>query len=88
MRTPLDHQGLLSGPEIIVAASPATVDDDELLAELKQAAGAGNFTLARALLTAGRNIDVRVTGGAEEAIRSVDLVDKTTTTNQGYIRFD
>jgi T5orf172 domain len=43
---PLDHQGLLSGKEI-VAASPDTIDDDELLAELKGAAGAGDITELR-----------------------------------------
>lgn len=40
---PLDHQGLLSGAEIAFAAAPATVDD-ELLAELKEAAGPGSIT--------------------------------------------
>ena len=44
---PLDHQGLLSGGEIAVAASPAMVDDDELLAELKEAAGPGSITELR-----------------------------------------
>jgi len=29
---PLDRQGLLSGKEIVDAASPGTIDDDELLA--------------------------------------------------------
>src|SRR5665213_1171815 len=33
---PFDHQGLLSGVETARAAAPATVDDDELLAELKE----------------------------------------------------
>src|ERR1035441_8196910 len=42
--TPLDHQGLLSGAEIAVAASPAMVDDDVLLAELTEAAGTGSIT--------------------------------------------
>jgi len=41
---PLDHQGLLSGAEIAVAATPEMVDDDELLAELKEAAGPGSIT--------------------------------------------
>jgi hypothetical protein len=40
----LDHQRLLSGGEIAVITSPAMVDDDELLAELKEAAGSGNIT--------------------------------------------
>jgi hypothetical protein len=44
---PLDHQGLLSGVEISVAAAPMTVDDDELLAELKEAAGPGSITELR-----------------------------------------
>ena len=47
MLVPLDHQGLLSGGEIAVVASPATVDDDELLAELKEAAGPGSITELR-----------------------------------------
>jgi T5orf172 domain-containing protein len=45
--TPLDHQGLLSGAEIVVADAPTTVDDDELLAELKEAAGPGGITELR-----------------------------------------
>ena len=44
---PMDHQGLLSGKEIFAAASPETIDDDELLAELKGAAGAGGITELR-----------------------------------------
>jgi hypothetical protein len=44
---PLDHQGLLTGAEIAVVATPATVDDDELLAELKEAAGPGSITELR-----------------------------------------
>jgi hypothetical protein len=43
----LDHQGLLFGAEIAVVATPATVDDDELLAELKEAAGPGSITELR-----------------------------------------
>jgi T5orf172 domain len=42
--TPLDHQGLLSGAEIVAAASAETLDDDELLAELKGTGGAGGIT--------------------------------------------
>ena len=44
---PLDHQELLTGGEIAVVASPAMVDDDELLAELKGAAGPGSITELR-----------------------------------------
>ena len=44
---PLDHQGLLSGTEIVAAASAETIDDDELLAELQGAAGAGDITELR-----------------------------------------
>ena len=44
---PLDHQGLLSGMEIVVEVSAETLDDDELLAELKGAAGAGGITELR-----------------------------------------
>lgn len=40
---PLDHQGLLAGTPI-VAASAETIGDDELLAELRGAAGAGGIT--------------------------------------------
>src|SRR5665213_635448 len=32
---PLDHQELLSGKEIVAAASSGSIDDDELLAELQ-----------------------------------------------------
>ena len=42
--TPMDRQGLLSGREIVAAASSGTIDDDELLAELEGAAGAGDIT--------------------------------------------
>ena len=45
--TPLDHQGLLSGAEIAVADAATTFDDDELLAELKEAAGPGSITELR-----------------------------------------
>lgn len=38
---PLDHQGLLAGTPIVAAASAETIGDDELLAELRGAAGAG-----------------------------------------------
>ena len=34
---PMDRQGLLSGKEIVSAASSETIDDDELLAELEGA---------------------------------------------------
>ncbi len=44
---PLDHQGLLSGGEIVVDASSDAVDDEELLAELKDIPGAGNITELR-----------------------------------------
>jgi hypothetical protein len=38
---PLDHQGLLSGAQIAPATSAEAISDDELLAELQGAAGAG-----------------------------------------------
>lgn len=41
---PLDHQGLLSGKEIVAAASAGTPNDEELLAELEGAAGGGDIT--------------------------------------------
>jgi hypothetical protein len=44
---PLDYQGLFSGKEIVVVASSETIDDDELLAELKGAAGSGGITELR-----------------------------------------
>ena len=45
--TPMDRQGLLSGKEIVAPASSRTIDDDELLVELKGAAGAGSVTELR-----------------------------------------
>jgi T5orf172 domain len=45
--TPMDHQGLLLGEGIVAAASLGTIDEDELLAELKGAAGAGGITEIR-----------------------------------------
>src|ERR1700675_3045191 len=44
---PLDHQGLLSGKVIVAAASREIIEDDELLAALKGAAGAGSITELR-----------------------------------------
>ena len=44
---PLDHQCLLSSQELVVAASTETLDDDELLTELKGAAGSGGITELR-----------------------------------------
>jgi hypothetical protein len=41
---PLDRQGLLAGTPIVAAASAETIGDDELLAELRGAAGAGGIT--------------------------------------------
>ena len=43
----LDHQGLLSGTEIVATASAGTIDEDELLAELEGAAGTGGITELR-----------------------------------------
>jgi hypothetical protein len=43
----LDHQGLLSGKEMVAAGSTEIIDDDELLAELEGAAGAGDITELR-----------------------------------------
>jgi hypothetical protein len=40
----VDHQGLLAGGEIIVDASHEAIDDEELLAELKDIPGAGRIT--------------------------------------------
>src|SRR5882724_998863 len=42
--TSMDRQGLLSGKEIIAAASSGTIGDDELRAELEGAAGAVGIT--------------------------------------------
>src|ERR1700676_329773 len=44
---PLDHQRLLSGAKIIAATSTEMLDDDELLAGLKGAAGADAITELR-----------------------------------------
>jgi hypothetical protein len=44
---PLDHQGLLSGTQVVAGKSPETVDDDELLAELTEGAGGGSITELR-----------------------------------------
>jgi hypothetical protein len=43
---PLDHQDLLTATQIVVAESE-TIDDDKLLAELKDSAGAGSITELR-----------------------------------------
>jgi hypothetical protein len=44
---PLDHQGLLTGTEIVVAESSEAIDDDALMAELRDGAGAGGITELR-----------------------------------------
>lgn len=44
---PLDHQGLLSAEGLSAVASPDDVDEDELLAELKDVVGGGNVTELR-----------------------------------------
>jgi hypothetical protein len=44
---PLDHQGLLSGPAAGVVVLPEAIDEAELLAELKGAAGDGAITELR-----------------------------------------
>jgi hypothetical protein len=41
---PLDHQGLLTGTEVVPAASEDSMDEDELLAELEGAAGSPDIT--------------------------------------------
>jgi hypothetical protein len=41
---PLDNQGLLSATQIVAGASAETIGDDELLAELRGAAGASGIT--------------------------------------------
>jgi hypothetical protein len=43
----LDQQGLLSSEETVAAGSLETIDDDELLAELRETAGAGDVTELR-----------------------------------------
>lgn len=45
--SPLDHQGLLSGVEVVPSESTGTIDDDELLAELKGGTSAGDITELR-----------------------------------------
>ncbi len=49
--TSMDRQGLLSGKEIVAAASSGTIDDDELRAELEGAAGAVGITDLRHVRT-------------------------------------
>lgn len=44
---PLDHQGLLSDGKIVLDASPDAIDDEELLAELKDIPSAGSVTELR-----------------------------------------
>jgi Meiotically Up-regulated Gene 113 (MUG113) protein len=49
---PLDHQALLAGAENAAAVLVETMDDDELLAELEDAAGASDITELRHVRTA------------------------------------
>jgi hypothetical protein len=44
---PLDHQGLLSDIKVVAVGSPETIDEAELVAELKGAAGDGTITELR-----------------------------------------
>jgi hypothetical protein len=48
---PLDHRGLLTGPEIAPAAPVESMDEDELLAELDGAAGTSDITELRHVRT-------------------------------------
>lgn len=48
---PLDHQGLLTGAEVVRAETAETMDDDELLAELEGAAGPSVITELRHVRT-------------------------------------
>jgi hypothetical protein len=48
---PLDHQGLLTGPKVTVAAPVESMDEDELLAELEGAAGGRDITELRHVRT-------------------------------------
>lgn len=48
---PLDHQGLLTGADVIRAETAETMDDDELLAELEGAAGPSVITELRHVRT-------------------------------------
>jgi hypothetical protein len=48
---PLDHQGLLTGLEVVPAAPVESMDDDELLAELGGAAGTSDITELRHVRT-------------------------------------
>ncbi|MCP1757880.1 GIY-YIG nuclease family protein [Bradyrhizobium elkanii] len=50
--SPLDYQGLLTGAESAPAAPEEAVDEDELLAELRDAAGASDITELRHVRTA------------------------------------
>jgi hypothetical protein len=48
---PLDHQGLLTGAEVVPAAPAESLDEDELLAELGRAAGTSDITELRHVRT-------------------------------------
>ncbi len=48
---PLDHQGLLTGAEMVVAAPVESMDEEELLAELEGAAGTSEITELRHVRT-------------------------------------
>ncbi|WP_316207363.1 GIY-YIG nuclease family protein [Bradyrhizobium sp. SZCCHNR3118] len=50
--SPLDHQGLLTAPESAPSAPEEAVDEDQLLAELRDAAGASDITELRHVRTA------------------------------------
>jgi hypothetical protein len=47
----LDHQGLLTGAEVVRAVTAETMDEDELLAELEGAAGSSGITELRHVRT-------------------------------------
>lgn len=49
--SPIDHQGLLSGAEIVQAEAVESMEDDELLAELEGAAGTSDITELRHVRT-------------------------------------
>jgi hypothetical protein len=56
---PLDHQGLLAGPQRRYPQTTRTMDDDALLAELEGAAGTSDITDLRHVRTAPKSAPPR-----------------------------
>ena len=65
---PLDNQGLLTGAPVTSSASPDTMGDDELLAELEGAAGSSDITKLRHVRTSAEKREAEEIASREKCL--------------------